>query len=235
MRAQLSFLATLGFANARGLMNRQPQGSVPTPDTFQPKTDHPEFFNIRVDPNPECSADYNGTVTDPDCTFNNYAVRLLDGKLVATPYNDWYDPQLPIFFVDDDTKLYTVSKQPLEIYVSTVDGSLLYTRVGWLPPNSIAISFYRTGNNPRSIVGPSPSYLSWPSTQGENTALFGDDPWWLCPYGTTGDYQVFVNNANFGLGVELDGGSGVAKNPNTCKKESLAALNANPYTNTRRL
>ena len=43
------------------------------------------------------------------CPFDSYAIRLEKGILVATPYNKWWDPKLPTFFVDDDSKLYTVS------------------------------------------------------------------------------------------------------------------------------
>ena len=46
-------------------------------------------------------------------------------------------------------------------------------------------------------MDPSPSYLSWPSTQGGS--FFGS-PWVLCPLGSTQQYQVFINSENFGIG-----------------------------------
>lgn len=90
-----------------------------------------------------------------------------------------------------------VSKDPLQVYIDGVTGALKYTKIGWLPPNAIAISFYHTGNNPLGLVDPSPSYLSWPSTVGGS--FFGY-PWTLCPLGTTQQYQVFINGDNFGIG-----------------------------------
>lgn len=90
-----------------------------------------------------------------------------------------------------------VSKDPLQVYIDGVTGALKYTKIGWLPPNAIAISFYHTGNNPLGLVDPSPSYLSWPSTVGNTFYGF---PWALCPLGTTKQYQVFINSDNFGIG-----------------------------------
>lgn len=83
------------------------------------------------------------------------------------------------------------------MYIDGITGALKYTKIGWLPPNAIAISFYHTGNNPLGLVDPSPSYLSWPSTIGGS--FFGY-PWSLCPLGTTKQYQVFINGENFGTG-----------------------------------
>ena len=106
-------------------------------------------------------------------------------------------------------------------------GALRYAPVGWLPPNSIAFSFYKTGSNPLGRVDPSPAHISWPSTQG-NT-LFGEGPWSLCPLGNTGQYQVFVSNENYQSSIP----SGVFKDPSTCSTKSLAAINANPYATTQ--
>ena len=97
------WLATLaGMANAAAVIKRQT-----TPGTtavWRPKTNNPEFFSIRVDE--ACDAGEDPTTT---CQFDNYAIRLERGIVIATPYNRWWDPKLPIFFVDDDTQLYTVS------------------------------------------------------------------------------------------------------------------------------
>ncbi|KAG9200149.1 hypothetical protein G6514_007503 [Epicoccum nigrum] len=184
--------------------------------TWKPKSKSPEFFNLRIDE--ACAAGEAPT----DCPFNGYAIRLEGGIFIATPYNKWWDPKLPTFFVDDDTQLYTVSKVPLQVYIDGITGALKYTKIGWLPPNAISISFYHTGNNPLGLVDPSPSYLSWPSTQGGS--FFGQ-PWSLCPLGSTQQYQVFINNENFGIG----GPAGVAKDPASCAQRNLAAINANPW------
>ncbi|CBX97888.1 predicted protein [Plenodomus lingam JN3] len=176
---------------------------------WRPKTSHPEFFSVRVDE--QCD---DGEDPATECQFDNYAIRLEQGIVIATPYNKWWDPKLPIFFV---------SKKPLQLFVDTVTGALRYAPVGFLPPNSIAFSFYKTGNNPLGNVDPSPAHLSWPSTQG-NT-LFGDGPWNLCALGNTGQYQVFVSNENY----EEDIPSGVFKDPTECQRRSLAAINASPW------
>ncbi|KZM20250.1 uncharacterized protein EKO05_0003646 [Ascochyta rabiei] len=191
--------------------------------SWKPKSKSPEFFNIRVDE--KCDV-VDGVAEAPaDCPFNGYAIRLEGGIFIATPYNNYFDPKLPTFFVDDDTQLYTVSKDPLQVYIDGITGALKYTKIGWLPPNAIAISFYHTGNNPLGLVDPSPSYLSWPSTQG--SSFFGS-PWVLCPLGSTQQYQVFINSENFGIG----GPAGVAKDPGSCVSRNLAAVNANPWKQT---
>lgn len=95
-------------------------------------------------------------------------------------------------------------------------GAFKYTKLGWLPPSAISTSFYHTGNNPLGLTNPSPSYLSWPSTVG----IAFEGQWAFCPLGETGQFQVFVNNANFAQ-------QGVHKN--WCKYRALAAVNANPW------
>jgi len=189
-------------------------------EAWRPKTNHPEFFSVLVDQ--ECTGD-DGTNADgtPCGTFTNYAIRLDQGNVIATPYNKFFDTRLPIFFVDDDTELYTVSKRPLQLYVDTVDGGLRYAPVGLLPPNSIAFSFYKTGDNPLGIVDGSPATLSWPSTQG-NTFL-GDGPWMLCSRGRTQQYEVFIADQNF----NDDTSAGVSRAP--CDRVTLAAVNASPW------
>lgn len=74
-----------------------------TKQPWHPKTEHPEFFSLRVDD--QCAEGEDAY----DCPFDNFAIRLENGIVIATPYNKWWDPKLPIFFVDDDTQLYTVS------------------------------------------------------------------------------------------------------------------------------
>ena len=109
MRADLWLFALAGLANASGLARRQDDvnaadyGSGSSSSAWRPKTNHPEFFSLKVDETP-CDGD---TVTV--CTFLNFAIRLEKGILIATPYNKWWDPKLPIMFVDDDTQFYTVS------------------------------------------------------------------------------------------------------------------------------
>jgi hypothetical protein len=101
--------------------------------------------------------------------------------------------------------------------VDSSTGALKYTKVGWLPPNAIATSFFHTGNNPLGTVDPSPSYLTWPSTPGVSPS---QGEWWLCQLGYTGQWQVFVNYANF---------DSAGVNKVQCQEKSLAAVNANPW------
>lgn len=75
--------------------------------SWKPKSKSPEFFNLRVDE--KCNIVDGVAETGADCAFNGYAIRLEGGIFIATPYNKWWDPKLPTFFVDDDTQLYTVS------------------------------------------------------------------------------------------------------------------------------
>ena len=62
----------------------------------------PHFFNLKVDE--KCEPDE----PKDSCPFDNYAIRLERGIVIATPYNKWWDPKLATFFVDDDTQCYTV-------------------------------------------------------------------------------------------------------------------------------
>jgi hypothetical protein len=93
-----------------GYQYKNSQGST---SSWKPKSKSPEFFNLRVDE--KCTAGEAAT----DCPFNGYAIRLEGGMFIATPYNKWFDPKLPIFFVDDDTQLYTVSYPVLEYHDSS--------------------------------------------------------------------------------------------------------------------
>ncbi|KAF2732673.1 hypothetical protein EJ04DRAFT_565782 [Polyplosphaeria fusca] len=151
------------------------------------------------------------------CKFNGYAVRLDKGRVIVTPYNKWWDPKLPVFFVDDDTQMYTVSKHPLQLYVDSVTGALKYTKVGWLPPNAIAVGFYHTGDNPLGLIDESPSYLTWPITYGYSQRGI----WKLCDIGQTGQYQVYINSKNFKSQGVVDTAY--------CESFALAAVNANPW------
>ncbi|KAF1955408.1 hypothetical protein CC80DRAFT_505735 [Byssothecium circinans] len=201
------YLALLGTAaDAYAIA---PRGDSP----WRPKTRDPHFFNLKV--NDKCGR-WSGKTKHWQCPLEGYAIRLEKGIAVATPYSPWWDPKLATFFVDDDTQLYTVSKEPLQLYVDGVTGAVKYTKVGWLPPSAISTSFYHTGNNPLSLIDPSPSFLTWPSTLG--IAFKGY--WAFCPLGETGQYQLFVNNRNFDpQGVRKD----------RCKYRQLAAVNANPW------
>lgn len=117
-----------------------------------------------------------------------------------------------------------VSKKPLQLYVNTVNGALRYAPVGWLPENSVAFSFYKTGNNPLGMIDPSPSYFAWPSTEGRTSSFFAGT-WWLCPLTGTGQFQVFISDFNFG---DKSKQGGVTKGE--CTRMSLAAVNANPWS-----
>jgi hypothetical protein len=99
---------------------------------------------------------------------------------------------------------------------------LRYAPQGWLPENSIAISFYKTGNNPLGLVDPSPAYFAWPAPEGRTSAFFAGT-WWLCPMSNTGQYQVYISDFNFGNSQQ----GGVTKDQ--CVRQSLAAINANPW------
>ncbi|KAJ4292624.1 hypothetical protein N0V90_009287 [Kalmusia sp. IMI 367209] len=216
----LALLTLTGLAASHAIELRSPEGAAVAGsdegESWHPKTKEPHFFNLRV--NDRCDPS-----TNTQCPFDSFAIRLEKGILVATPYNKWWDPKLPTFFVDDDTQLYTlangpikVSKDPLQLYVDSVTGAVKYTKVGWLPPSAISTGFYHTGNNPLQLVGDSPSYLTWPSTYG----ITKGGEFALCPLGGTGQYQVFVNNFNFDQ-------QGVEKR--RCQYYALAALNANPW------
>ena len=123
----LWLLATLGLANATDLVSRQDYG-----ETWHPKTEHPEFFSLRVDYDPR----YNSVNTDPeaaaidypdgppDCSMQNMGIRLSGGYVMATNYNRWWDPKLPMFFVDDDTKMYTVSLSDVLSFRPTLETCL---------------------------------------------------------------------------------------------------------------
>ncbi|KAF1835324.1 hypothetical protein BDW02DRAFT_294895 [Decorospora gaudefroyi] len=236
MRTPLWLSATLGLANAMELANRQDTGPYAASygggsgSHWHPKTDHPEFFSLRVDTPAQCS-DQGNYVNDHtiDCSLANMAIRLQRGSAIATRYNKWWSPNLPIFLVDDNTKLYKVSKKPLQLYIDGVTGALKYGPVGWLPSNAIAVNFFKTGDNPEGTLGLSTAFLSWPSTQGVTSSALYDSPWWLCPRGRTGQFEVFVSNGNWGGSSYDDSSSDVSKDTRRCKKVSLAAVNANPW------
>ncbi|PVI08384.1 hypothetical protein DM02DRAFT_665738 [Periconia macrospinosa] len=218
-----------------------------SPDSFHFKTHDPHFIHLEVEDDckrwkrddDEFAEDEDEVDEDEDAEEDDdaasrflpskwgkkkpwttclagYAIRLEKGIVVATPYKKWYDPKLATMFVDEDTQLYTVSKEPLQLYIDSVTGAFKYTKLGWLPPSAISTSFYHTGNNPLGLTNPSPSYLSWPSTVG----IAFNGYWAFCPLGGTGQFQVFVNNANFAQqGVHKD----------WCRFKRIAAVNANPW------
>jgi hypothetical protein len=117
MRFQSCLYAFFGLANASALIPRSPQesslaaGSVDTTSSFRPKTHNPETFSLKVDDRFSLGEDKSS------CPFAGYAIRLEGGNVIATPYNRWWYAKLPIFFVDDDTRCYTVSTFPLEILI----------------------------------------------------------------------------------------------------------------------
>jgi hypothetical protein len=71
-------------------------------DGWQPMSKTPHFFNVKIDE--ACAVNEAAA----QCPFDNFALRLEKGIAVATPYNKWWDPKLPTFFVDEDTQIYTV-------------------------------------------------------------------------------------------------------------------------------
>jgi len=112
-----------------------------------------------------------------------------------------------------------VSKKPLQLYVNTISGALRYAPVGWLPPNSVSINFYKTGE-PSEDVGS--AYFSWPLPEGR--AKFFASVWWLCPMGPR-KYKVYISDANFGD----NGPGGIQKDTSACRAMSLSAIEANPW------
>lgn len=231
MRTDLRFFALLGLANASSLISRQDSSpadfgggsSAQANGGWKPKTDNPSFFSLAVD----AAACADGTAAGTDgCGLY---IRLLNGKVIATPYNKWWDPKLPIFFVDDDTKVYTVSKQPLELYVDSSTGALSYSPVGWLPSTALATGFYHTGDNPLGALAPSSAYLGWPIPAGLLLSLSAQatTPFYFCPLGVTGQYQVFVSNENYLNPEGTYSTAGLVAEG--CTAYSLAALDANPF------
>jgi len=118
MRVDFSFWLLLGLAAAHAIERRDNPDSDDSSDDstgWRPHTHDPHFFNLRIDD----KCDQWGSKTKKwQCPFDSYAIRLEKGIVVATPYNKWWDPKLPTFFVDDDTQLYTVSGQS-EQYINT--------------------------------------------------------------------------------------------------------------------
>ncbi|KAF2277033.1 uncharacterized protein EI97DRAFT_441796 [Westerdykella ornata] len=163
-------------------------------------------------------------LTPPIC-LNNYVIRLQYGKVYAVPYNRYYRGDVPTFFVDDDTKLYTVSRNPLQFYVARDDASLRYSRIGWTPPNAITVGFHHQGNNPLKTVT-STAFLTWPSTWGTSV----NPNWFFCSEGDTGIYQVFANFDNWAGGI----GQGIYLDKSKCAEQPLAAVNANPWEDTKK-
>jgi hypothetical protein len=104
MRVGLWFFTAIGLTDASALLPRV-KVAVPakSASTWRPRTQDPQFFSLRVDE--KCSEGEAASA----CPYAGYAIRLLNGSVIATPYNKWWDPKLPIMFVDDDTKCYTVS------------------------------------------------------------------------------------------------------------------------------
>jgi len=73
-----------------------------------------EFFNLKVDQ--ECGTNDDGNEEEPrDCRFDQYAIKLQDGIVIAERYNKWYEEKLPVFFVDSTIECYTVSQVDLRL------------------------------------------------------------------------------------------------------------------------
>jgi hypothetical protein len=112
MRVNILLYSVVSLANAALIPRDQAATAVNTnaanpqasTEPWKPKTHTPEFFSLKVDDLCKQGEDPN------DCKFSGMAIRLEDGVVIATPYNRWWDPKLPIFFVDDDTQSYTVSQ-----------------------------------------------------------------------------------------------------------------------------
>lgn len=105
---------------------------------WHPQTKQPHFFNLRVNDRCDAFASPTPETLKSQCPFDSYAIRLEQGILVATPYNKWWDPKLPTFFVDDDTQLYTVSPNPSEHDLDS-HLTLYHNRSARIPSNSTLI------------------------------------------------------------------------------------------------
>ena len=104
MRLFILFNYLLSAVVASSVQVRDPRAALAKKDdSWTPKTKDPHFFNLQVDD--LCSYPGNGP---PPCKLANYAIRLEKGMVIATPYNKWWDGALPMFFVDDDSQMYTV-------------------------------------------------------------------------------------------------------------------------------
>jgi hypothetical protein len=112
MRVNILLYSVVSLANAALVPRDQAAAALTTSvanteastEPWKPMTHTPEFFSLKVDDLCKQGEDPN------DCKFSGMAIRLQDGVVIATPYNKWWDPKLPIFFVDDDTQAYTVSR-----------------------------------------------------------------------------------------------------------------------------
>jgi len=104
MKVSVWLYTVIGLADASALRPRENAAAPSTiASAWRPKSKDPQFFNLRVDD--KCSEGEAASA----CPFAGYAIRLQGGNAIATPYNKWWDPKLPMLFVDDDTKCYTVS------------------------------------------------------------------------------------------------------------------------------
>jgi hypothetical protein len=103
MRVDLWLSTIIGLATASILKPRSSRESfVDAARSFRPDTRNSQFFSLRVDDD-----SWEGEVPHKR-PLAGYAIRLEDGIVIATPYSKWWDPKLPIFFVDESTQCYTV-------------------------------------------------------------------------------------------------------------------------------
>jgi hypothetical protein len=115
MRVETWLYDSVDLANAVVLVPRDavaaaqgPEGNLGAPANYEmpwkPKGKKAEFFSIKFDD------DLGDELEGGRCQFDGFAIRLDGGIVIAEEYNKWYDDKLPIFFVDDDTQAYTVSR-----------------------------------------------------------------------------------------------------------------------------
>lgn len=161
-------LAISGLAASHAIEIRAPEGAAVAAvaggsdkgddEPWHPHTREPHFFNLRV--NDRCKDGY-GKET---CPFDSFAIRLEKGILVATPYNQWWDPKLPTFFVDDDTQLYTVSDRTISSQKPFTDNLKRSARTlssSTSTPSLVPSSTPRSAGSPRA---PSPRAGTTPAT-----------------------------------------------------------------------
>jgi hypothetical protein len=109
MRVDLWLSTIIGLSNASILKTQSSKessvrtASVDAAKSFRSNTHNSKFFSLVVD-----EKSWKGE-TPHKSPFAGYVIRLEDGIVVGTPYSKWWNPRLPIFFVDESTQCYTVS------------------------------------------------------------------------------------------------------------------------------
>lgn len=103
--------------SARSLPKRQeptPSAAAPAPESSVPGAAAASASSVAVAAAPLTPAvaagagQIFGTGNECKWKLKNYVIILNYGKVLAVPYKSWFKGRLATFFVDDDTRLYTV-------------------------------------------------------------------------------------------------------------------------------